>query len=540
MLVSESANYSGCAHRLLSFYTARAPPFKDEVEAMVDHQGQTALGEANRPPETPAVTPSHGELTVGELARFLERQWVVILLPAVILGVASLVVLLALSRELYKATATLVIVPPAVSSELRPEALSVHGYQRLLQSDAVLAETARRLKEAGVRENGEPLKYKQDVDSRIFVSRRQETTSLAPILEAVGRDYTPEDAAAIANTWAAVFLEHVHALSQAASSNEVVFIERQYPITKEEFAQVEASWIEQSNRYHAKLDEVTTAGDRRIATFSKETASLVAEHRVESRQLVDKYLSENLTRLRDEDRQSPDMAEAPAVVSKLLQLGSIRALQAQTTPILVLEKAMTEEAVWQALIFERGEQAAQTPLEEGSLRTQEANPIYTDLALRAIQIETELWSMPTEQSELVAEFVRELGGLQAERSTSLSKLQADRSLGLTVLRRRQEQEMAQIERERDIVLRQLTRNILQLKALEEELRADHNQAVLAKAQEEIEAVHLAARAVPVDEPESRLVLPKSLGAALIGALVGLVIAIGRESRDSTRSRTSAA
>lgn len=100
--------------------------------------------------------------------------------------------------------------------------------------------------------------------------------------------------------------------------------------------------------------------------------------------------------------------------------------------------------------------------------------------------------------------------------------------------------MAQIERERDIVLRQLTRNILQLKALEEELRADHNQAVLAKAQEEIEAVHLAARAVPVDEPESRLVLPKSLGAALIGALVGLVIAIGRESRDSTRSRTSAA
>ncbi len=45
----------------------------------------------------------------------------------------------------FKATATLVIVPPSVSSELQPEELTLQGYQRLLESDAVRAQTRSRV-----------------------------------------------------------------------------------------------------------------------------------------------------------------------------------------------------------------------------------------------------------------------------------------------------------------------------------------------------------------------------------------------------------
>ena len=84
-------------------------------------------------------------------------------------------------------------------------------------------------------------------------------------------------------------------------------------------------------------------------------------------------------------------------------------------------------------------------------------------------------------------------------------------------------------------LARLNREIQQLRNLNKQLGEDYGQAVLARAQDEVDVVHLAAAAVPVDRPMGRLIVPKSLTAGLLGAFLGLLVAIVRESRSSARS-----
>ena len=475
-------------------------------------------------------SPGGGEFSLGDLIGFLERHYLVILGAAILLALVVGIVQVVLVDPSYKSTATLVIFQPPVSSKLEPEVLSVHGYQRLLQSDAVLAETSSRLTTAGLREEEHALKLGVDVDSRIFVSKRQDTTSLAPILEAIGWAGTPELAAAVANTWAEVFLEQAHSVSKATASAGVEFAQRQYPSTKAELEELEQERVRLADEFETKLHEALTAGDRRIAAFEKQTTDLVSNHQTESRRQIEALVRDGLGRLEGVGGGIQDSSELSQVGSGLQQLGSLRALQAQTAPVVVLEKAITDDALWQSLLDRPRGKVDSAPTENLSLLTEELNPVFTDLAARAADIETKLRQSAVESRDVVADVIQGLESMQRMRSAGLSKLQAERSLELVVLERRQAREAAAIGRERDFRLGQISREIEQQEALETELRADFNEAVFAQAQQEVEAVHLAARAVPVLVPEGRGTIVRTVLAAALGLALGVGLSLFREVR----------
>ena len=86
-----------------------------------------------------------GELSFADVVAFFQRHWRLIFGTAFAAGfLTGLVVILFVPRS-YEASATLVIVPPKFASDLKPSTLTVQGYQQLLESDAVIAETRRRL-----------------------------------------------------------------------------------------------------------------------------------------------------------------------------------------------------------------------------------------------------------------------------------------------------------------------------------------------------------------------------------------------------------
>jgi len=131
---------------------------------------------------------------------------------------------------------------------------------------------------------------------------------------------------------------------------------------------------------------------------------------------------------------------------------------------------------------------------------------------------------------------------QLERSSELSSLQVERMAGLDGLRRRaatavdemerqRQRELDDLERQRVTAIAQKDRKLSYSKSLFDELAKNYNQASLAREGEEFEDVRLASRAVPPRSPiRPRLVLKSAVG-ILVGAFLGLLLAVVREVED---------
>src|SRR5206468_2086424 len=186
----------------------------------------------------------------------------------------------------YEASATLVIVSPQFSSEFKPPTLTVQGYQKLLESDAVLAETKKRLLQQSVLAEGDTLQLRGNVETHIFVSAQSEATSLAPMLQTVARGKTAEQAAAIANTWAQVFLERTHELMAGTTSAAVQFIDEQYPQARADVARLENEKATTANEFQKRYDEAATRWDEKSLAFKGETADLLSAYKAQTQQVL--------------------------------------------------------------------------------------------------------------------------------------------------------------------------------------------------------------------------------------------------------------
>ena len=112
--------------------------------AVADHQVPVANGiEPPSPP--PPYRSDTDELSLVQLVRFFLRHWRLIAGMALAAGVTAAFYMAVSATHTYEASATLVIVSPSFSSGLKPPTLTVQGYQKLLESDAVLAEAKKRL-----------------------------------------------------------------------------------------------------------------------------------------------------------------------------------------------------------------------------------------------------------------------------------------------------------------------------------------------------------------------------------------------------------
>jgi capsular polysaccharide biosynthesis protein len=467
------------------------------------------------------------DLSLADFMAFAERHWRWVLAGAALLVALALAVELMVLGPTYSSSATLVVVPPKVQSELAPAVMTVHGYQNLLESDAVLLETHRRLLEKEVIGPEDRLKLGRNLDSRIFVSRRQETTFLSPMIEAQGRAEVPEKAAAMANIWADVFLEQVRDLKTRTTSLEIEFIEGLYPVTRQELEEKEHEWLELAEEYQGRRKEIEDTGDRRIAGFNKETSSLIANHRVASRKLIGQAVADAVAQM----KAGPEAAQNSRIFDELSELAGIRSQMAQMSEIVVLEKAITDDVLWQSLSQEKEDRVSVSR----PLQTQEINQVYSELALRGVAIEGELERLAAADSVSISQTITDLQQLQIERSADLARLKQDRALGLALLRRKTQSDLEALERERELRMRQIQREINRLREVDQEMAINFGEAFLAKAQENLEAVYLAAPAgaIPVAEPR-HLVLKAGLS-AVIGGLAGLIASLLWRFRNRSRA-----
>src|SRR5664280_1214939 len=230
-----------------------------------------------------------GELSFADIVAFFRRHWRLIFGTAFAAGLVTGLFVILFVGHSYEAAATLIIVPPKFASDLKPSTLTVQGYQQLLESDAVIAEARKRLIASGVLRADSVLQLGREINTKIFASRRAEETVLAPMLQAVARARSGEQAAAIANEWANVFLERTRELVAGTTSSTVQYIDTQFPQTKATLEKLQDSSVLAANTFQRQANETTNRWDSRLATFSQETQALLASHEDETRKLVATY-----------------------------------------------------------------------------------------------------------------------------------------------------------------------------------------------------------------------------------------------------------
>jgi uncharacterized protein involved in exopolysaccharide biosynthesis len=496
-----------------------------------------------------------GVVVLADLVRFFRRNWRLVFGAALLAGAATGVVVLILGRQ-YEAVATLVIVPPTVRSDLKPPTLSVQSYQEILESDAVIGEARKRLIEKGTLPADKLLRLGHELQTRIFVSRRAEDTALAPMLQAVARGRTGEQAAVIANTWAAVFVERTHELMGGTTSATVQYIETQYPDVRDGLTKLEDQRLLTANELQRKYDQRATDWDKRITVFGNQTTGLVAAYEAETRRLKEEYTSAHnldsrkaqLDALRKaySDLQDEQARVTSQLQLKQLQLEAARKQLAETPPVVTLQKAITDDALWRSVTDSRNGAPDWKALQGRSMSSQEVNPTYTSLAAKVADIEMDVNSMVPRAKSLASDLQRldgemkeletsyrtddvGLDKLTRQRQAGLAQLKAQRDNELAALTRSSQSELAAMKSESDMRLAQLDRNIAQQRDLFGDLEKNYNQALLAKAQENMEDVRLGAAAVAPQAPRPRGLLLKSSLAAVLGGILGLGAALVRES-----------
>ncbi|TAM53881.1 MAG: hypothetical protein EPN53_04840 [Acidobacteria bacterium] len=517
----------------------------------------------NRQPIESDPSRQGGELSFADIVAFFQRHWRLIFGAAFAAGLlTALTVILFIPRK-YEAAATLIIVPPKFASDLKPSTLTVQGYQQLLESDAVIAEARRRLIARGVLKTDDLLRLGREIDTKIFASRRAEETVLAPMLQAVARGRSAEQAAAIANEWATVFLERTRQLMAGPTSATVELIDKQYPEARSAVEKLEQQRNDAQTGLQQRFDDTVTRWDDTITSYKNQTADLVAAYRAETRRILESFsatknLETRRVRLDAMRRAYGDLqSEQTRVNSQLeqrkLELEAVRKQLAVAPQYLEIHKAITDDALWQSLANAKGktDQDVNWPeLQQRSLVSQQLNPMYQELATRASKVETDVFTLVPRAEQLKGETARlsvevqqlgeeygadasELEKLSQERDAGLEKLQEDRSNGLGELTRNKQRALDDITREREARLAGLGRDISHEQELYGELAKAYNQAVLAKAQENVEDVRLGAPAVPPETPKPRGGATKALLAAILGGMLGLFVALVREAAVKT-------
>jgi uncharacterized protein involved in exopolysaccharide biosynthesis len=501
---------------------------------------------------------SRGEVvSLTDIVAFLQRHLLLILAAAAIGALVAWLSTIVMARDVYRATATLVVVPPPIASELKPPTLTVQGYQKLLESDAVIAEAKRRLAAGGVIADSYRLAVGLNLSTEIFVSRRAEERELAPLLRAVASADDPQLAAAIANSWAGVFLQRTRELVAGSTSPAVSYIEQEYPKSRDRLEELEQERVAKANEYQNRFDASASSWDERIMTLKADHAREVSVYRAESERMISSLDAQLGLDGRAERVDALYVAagmlqkEQATVTAKLAvardELAMARELLAKTPPTLRLSKAMTDEALWAATVGAAESEIDWDRLRDRQLVTEESNPAYLDVSRRVASLEIEVAGLDPRAENLrerlaaLAEEIRQLETAFAKDRSAVMALEEERTVGLTsiieegdleetVMTRDRDRSLAMIERERDAALAKLERDLDQSRALFEELTVHYNQAVIAESQTEVEDVRLGAEAVPPTATEPRRGFMKVVLGVMLGALVGLVIAVFGDAR----------
>lgn len=477
-------------------------------------------------------------VALPEILLFLSRRWLPIFGLSVAVGLSAFLLLTLGLSDRYRATATLVVAPPPFSSELSPEPLPLRGFQRLLESDSVLAQTSRRLAETAGFDAGEPLKLGSDLESRIFVSRGSNDRVLAPVIEVVAYGRTPERAASKANVWAQAFLDTLEGLVDATKRDTIEVIEEQYGKVRRRLEELEDLRVSTEREYQDRLDALTQKWDEELLSMRQETEDLVARQQTEShvsmRELAAEYglvvPAGVSTTPAEGDPRSP-AAPGGEVRTLLSQALLVRIRLAQTPSLLTLEKAISNEALWYAMTLVDAKVFELQPLWNRSLVTQEPNPVYAELTLRLADLESRLEEYADEwPSASLRTMIAELERVQRERSADLAKLLAARHQAVSEAQRRKRTELATLADEKEVALDRIGRDITNQKERFELMSTKLSQGELARAEQALKDVRLGSPAVAPTRPEPDHALVVTAAGTFAGGFLGLLLALALDLR----------
>jgi len=502
----------------------------------------------------PPLTEERYEIRSAELTSWLKRHGVLIVVCAVLGAVAVSIYTARSVTDTFRASAILAIIPPKESSDLLPSTLTIQGFQELLESDAVVAATEARLVEAGDLSEGDHLSPDQ-LTSRIFVSQRREDTLLAPMIRLEARSPSAERAQAIVSTWASVFLKNAHDLMFGTISTTSQFVQTQYPEVRDRLGEIEKEHArtadeldrrraDAATRWDRELSEARSEAARQTALYDAETDRLIAAFRAEH-QLASRQGELDSLRgvLKDHQKERAQLgARLASLESEVHQLDN---QVAEIAPVMSLARSIDADVLAAALAGRDKGAGSLDALKDLKLSTEVQNPVFNQLAAEAARRTTDLGVLRPREEQLAGQIESEtarVGRLEqglAEDEAALTKLRAERSAGATALNEKRkvieqslaterDTELALIDRERERRLAPLERQIEQEHGLFDQLSAKYNDTLLAKGEEQIDVIRLAAPAVL---PRAPLPRGQGGGAALglfLGCVAGLVLAAVRD------------
>ena len=500
------------------------------------------------------------DLGLDDIISFGRRQGPLIVLAGFLAALAAGVATL-MQPPRFEANATLVVFPPPVTSELTPTTLTVLGFQKLLESDAVVYETKRRLVESGRMDEETPLSVPADLGSRIFVSRRAEEQALAPMIQMFGRSDSADLASEITNTWAAAFLDQARTLVSGSTAATVDFVDRQYEAQRESLAEGEDQMLATKVDRGRSFETLSAKWLRSIADREAKNAEAVATHAAETRRALETLRGEKNYETREEQLDAMRQAlvelqvEQASVQARLarvkLTVASLKEQTQRTSPVVSLNKAITDDALWNAVKREDGT-LDWSALGAQTLVTEDVNPVFTDLMERLGVAEANMASLEPRAEQLrkqiadlrvrmdaeevaLRDDMAELGALQQSREAGHARLTAEVAAELAAAELTRDRLLKEHEDETARVLKQMRRDVDQRLELFKEMTISYNQAVIAKAQQDLEEIRLGAAAVPPDRALSRRLLIKAALAGIFGMLIGVVIALVRDRRRAKKA-----
>ena len=459
-----------------------------------------------------SVPSTQGEIGLDDVAYVVRSSWRFCLAGAAVLGGLSAGVLWTQPRQ-WEATASLQVSPPAFSSALKPVALTVQSYQRLLESPALLSAAKDKLVTAGAMKADEILVVGRQIETRIFTNKRGDDTASAPFIECRARDQVPEKAALIANTWAQIFLDNLQIQMREATAPTFSLIENQYQNSNAQLLKQENARLKAATEIRLRYTETQTRWNNLLATQRNETAVALAKYQNESDQLL------------SERRNSKDLSlRRVQANAQAKALADMRGVQVQIESAQRGSESKPTTAESPATGSERnpvGERITLSPsLSVGIYGDKKSREFLDQLKTQEQRLAENLASL---QTQLAVDDLAILQ-LQRERDSGLETLKEKRANDLANRINSQQLELGNLALEEKSTLEQFDREILRLKGLVGSLGINFDQAQIAKAQQNCSDIRLSSLATTPEEPLPRGAQGKVAVAAFLGSLLGLLLA----------------
>ena len=475
------------------------------------------------PVEEPSIPPaevreylgmSSDEVSFLQLLTLVRRSW------TLLAGLALLAGLLVGGYHVF-------FVPPVYTStanvlaRAQPDGpFGVEIYRSLLQSDRVLEMTSERLRGQGILAAGETLVLGRDV----VLERWVENSEPLHLLRLTAYSEEPARTAALANTWARVMIEESRGMLPTPAQDAEAVIGTQLVTSRQSLDDLQLEQKELLDEYIQRENDLASRWDSRINAKQRSIDTAVATYKLDTRLEMEKAVSAFLARVGEVASIAGGAvgADAGLLETRLSDMVSLRAQLAHTPRVLKLEKAASDETVLELLA--KGDELGGA---DSTLVSQELNPLYDELSLRALQLESDLKAVGGGRIGELSQLLTALERIQLERGAGLAAIQDGGQVEVRVLRRRRAHEIDQLGREREGELEEMRRRQQQLEGLDDLLTTRFNTAVVGTGVDELDTLSLAAPAIVPARPESRSIAVRVATAMLVGMVLGLVLALFR-------------